>query len=49
MDILVDEDYFKCDNVVSYCIEGGGEEDFEEEGYVRDILRFFEMNDFSFC
>ena len=49
MDVMVDEDHFKRDNVASYRIEGGGEEDLEEEGHVRDILRSFETNDFSPC
>lgn len=49
MDVVVDEDHFKRDNVASYRIEGGGEEDLEEEGHVRDILRSFETNDFSPC
>ena len=48
-DVVVVEDHFKRDNVTSYHIEGGGEEDLEEEGHVRDILRSFEMNDFSPC
>lgn len=49
MDVVVDEDHFKRDNVASYRIEGGGEEDLEEEAQVRDILRSFETNDFSPC
>lgn len=49
MEVAVDEDQFKRDNVANYRIEGGGEEDLEEEGHVRDILRSFETNDFSPC
>ena len=48
-DVVVVEDHFKRDNVASYRIEGGGERDLKEEGHVRDILRFFETNDFSPC
>ena len=49
LEVVVDEDHFKRDNVANYRIEGGGEEDLEEEGQVRDILRTFETNDFSPC
>lgn len=49
LDVLVDENQFKRDNVVDYRIEGGGEEDVEEEGHLRDILRSFETNDFTPC
>ena len=45
----MDEDQFKRDNVANYRIEGGGEEDLEEEGHLRDILRSFETGDFTPC
>lgn len=49
LDVPVNEDQFKRDNVVNYRIEGGGEEDLEEEGHLRDILKSFETNDFTPC
>lgn len=48
-EIRVGEEPFKRDNVANYRIEGGGEEDIEEQDHLRDILRSFETADFSSC
>lgn len=47
--VSVGEEPFKRDNVANYRIEGGGEEDIEEQDHLRDILRSFETGDFSPC
>lgn len=49
LEVPVDEDQFKRDNVANYRIEGGGEEDLEEQDHLRDILKSFETGDFSPC
>lgn len=42
LEVPVDEDQFKRDNVVDYNVEGGGEEDINDEVFFRDILQSFE-------
>ena len=48
-EVVVDEEQFKPDSVVNYSIEGGGEEDLEDEYHLSDILKSFETADSNPC